>query len=97
MVGMSIKLQYKQKCYTISFVIIPDSPSEKYWEELAESRRLALEAALKENENLHNKLSEIEYENSKLKEMYNEACNLVQVLTVSNCNYGRAQNLSAGF
>ncbi|EEB15393.1 Geminin, putative [Pediculus humanus corporis] len=65
-----------------------DTPSENYWQKLAESYRTALDAALKENVNLHNsvnelsnKVNELEYENTRLKALHDEAKALVEVLT----------------
>lgn len=65
------------------FFYVLDNPSENYWQNLAESRAKALDSALKENVDLHNKLNELEYENSRLKAMLDEAKSLVEVLTVS--------------
>ncbi|KAK6625138.1 hypothetical protein RUM43_005429 [Polyplax serrata] len=61
--------------------LIIDNPSENYWQNLAESQAKALNSALKENVDLHNKLNELEYENSRLKAMLDEAKSLVEVLT----------------
>ncbi|KAK3910437.1 Geminin [Frankliniella fusca] len=61
--------------------------SERYWESLAEQRRIALEATLKENEDLHHKneelskrVSVLEEENRIAKEMLRESETLVDVL-----------------
>ncbi|GBM57039.1 hypothetical protein AVEN_51529-1 [Araneus ventricosus] len=57
-----------------------DKPPESYWEILAEERRVALEEALRENEQLHDQLQVLEVENSQLKGCLKEAENLATVL-----------------
>ncbi|XP_055684200.1 geminin [Lutzomyia longipalpis] len=56
-------------------------PSHKYWEILAEKRRVALEDALKENESLHDKIASLEAELKVSREMLEETQNLVTILT----------------
>lgn len=58
-----------------------DAPSENYWEQVAEKRRLALEEALKENKTLHSKVKLLEEENEIVKTMMKEATELVETLT----------------
>lgn len=58
-----------------------DVPSENYWKQLAERRRVALDEALKENETLHTKVKLLEEENAVVKAMMKEATDLVQTLT----------------
>ncbi|CAL1261205.1 unnamed protein product [Larinioides sclopetarius] len=57
-----------------------DKPPESYWEMLAEERRVALEEALRENEQLHDQLQVLEAENSQLKGCLKEAEKLATVL-----------------
>lgn len=66
-----------------------ESASENYWQGLAEQRRVALEATLKENEALHQKNEELtkrvallEEENQVAKELLQESETLVDVLKV---------------
>lgn len=56
-------------------------PSEHYWKGLAEQRRVALEVSLKENEELHNKIENLEEELTIARQMIDESKNLVEVLT----------------
>ncbi|KAJ1522312.1 hypothetical protein ONE63_002609 [Megalurothrips usitatus] len=65
----------------------PDAVSEKYWENLAEQRRIALEATLKDNkelvelnENLHKRVELLEEENAVLKEQLAQSDTLVDTL-----------------
>ncbi|XP_011682550.1 geminin [Strongylocentrotus purpuratus] len=55
-------------------------PTGKYWEELAEERRVALEETLKENEKLFIENSELKEENDKLKVMADQAEYLADVV-----------------
>lgn len=57
-----------------------EGPSEKYWEQLAESRRRALEDSLCENEGLHNRVRSLEDELNVTNEMLDQARGLVEVL-----------------
>lgn len=57
-----------------------EGPSEKYWERLAESRRLALDDSLRENEGLHNRVRSLEEELNVTNEMLEEARSLVEIL-----------------
>lgn len=72
----------------MNFVCL-DAVSENYWEKLAEQRRLALEATLKENAELHTlnedlrkRVTLLEEENEIAKEMLRESETLVDVLKV---------------
>lgn len=56
-------------------------PSEHYWKGLAEQRRIALEHSLRENEELHNKVVNLEEELNIARQMIDESKNLVEVLT----------------
>ncbi|XP_035717769.1 geminin-like isoform X1 [Vespa mandarinia] len=55
-------------------------PSENYWEVLAERRRIALDDALEENKELHERVSKLQEENRLCKEMLDETRALVEVL-----------------
>lgn len=57
-----------------------EEPSEKYWQKLAESRRLALDDSLRENEGLHNRVRSLEEELDVTNEMLDQARSLVEVL-----------------
>lgn len=56
-------------------------PSEGYWKTLAERRRIALDISLKENEDLHDKINNLEEELNISRAMLDESRNLVEVLT----------------
>lgn len=56
-------------------------PSEGYWKQLAEKRRIALDISLKENEELHEKVTSLEEELMISREMLEESKNLVELLT----------------
>lgn len=56
-------------------------PSESYWKVLAEKRRIALDVSLKENEELHEKVTSLEEELVIARAMLDESKNLVEVLT----------------
>lgn len=56
-------------------------PSENYWKGLAEQRRIALENSLRENEELHHKIDNLEEELSIARQMIDESKSLVEVLT----------------
>ncbi|XP_026282039.1 geminin isoform X1 [Frankliniella occidentalis] len=78
----------KEKSATVTADdLTSESTSERYWESLAEQRRIALEATLKENEELHYKNEELskkvailEEENHTAKELLRESETLVDVL-----------------
>nr|AFB70998.1 Geminin [Lytechinus pictus] len=55
-------------------------PTGKYWEELSEERRVALEETLKENEKLFIENQELKEENSKLQVMADQAEYLADVV-----------------
>ncbi|KAK7864506.1 hypothetical protein R5R35_003119 [Gryllus longicercus] len=57
-----------------------EEPSEAYWKQLAETRRVALDEALNENQTLYEKIELLEQENEKAKEMLDEARCLIEVL-----------------
>lgn len=56
-------------------------PSEGYWKTLAEKRRIALELALKENEELHDEKASLTEELNISRAMLEESKNLVELLT----------------
>lgn len=56
-------------------------PSDGYWKTLAEKRRIALDISLKENEELHEKVTSLEEELVLSREMLEESKNLVELLT----------------
>lgn len=56
-------------------------PSDGYWKALAEKRRIALDISLKENEELHEKVTSLEEELTISREMLEESKNLVELLT----------------
>lgn len=58
-----------------------DEPSEGYWKVLAEQRRIALDLSLKENEELHGRVHNLEEELNVSRAMLEETQNLVEVLT----------------
>lgn len=68
--------------YQHSIHFYSDGPSEGYWEILAERRRVALDAALKENEELHQRIALLEEENAQCKLLLDETRHLVETLTV---------------
>lgn len=87
---MHVCKQYN-KFSSIKVCDLIDAPgtSERFWESLAERRRLALKNALEENKELVEKLNRSEERNKKLqeekrvyKEMYDETVALVEVLQV---------------
>jgi len=67
--------------FTYVFLFL-GNPGDSYWEQLSESRRVALEATWKENMDLHSKVMELEYENTKLKALLAESQNAIKMLTV---------------
>lgn len=61
--------------------LISDTPSERYWEALAEKRRIALEETLNENQELYERIATLENEVKESKAMLAEARSLVEVMT----------------
>ncbi|XP_054290822.1 geminin-like isoform X1 [Macrosteles quadrilineatus] len=57
-----------------------EGPSEQYWELLAETRRKALEKALIENQQLHEKLQNLTEEKDKYKSLLDEAQMIIDTL-----------------
>nr|CAD7201023.1 unnamed protein product [Timema douglasi] len=55
-------------------------PSEKYWEVLAERRRVALEETLKENQKLHDTITLLKEECSEYKQLLKDSEDLVETL-----------------
>lgn len=72
----------RKKSTLFQILLIVDEPSPSYWRELAESRGSALEEAMIENEYLHNRIDELETENSELEELVQEAKNLAEMVQV---------------
>lgn len=56
-------------------------PSQKYWEILAEKRRVALEDALKENEALHEEVKSLKAELDQVHAMLDETNKMVETLS----------------
>uniref|UniRef100_A0A1B0DRB6 Uncharacterized protein n=2 Tax=Phlebotomus papatasi TaxID=29031 RepID=A0A1B0DRB6_PHLPP len=56
-------------------------PSQKYWEILAEKRRVALEDALKENEALHEEVKSLKAELDQAHAMLDETNKMVETLS----------------
>ncbi|XP_022789724.1 geminin-like [Stylophora pistillata] len=54
-------------------LMVSDPPPERYWELLAEERRLALQEALEENERMHKELEELRERNKSLEEIAGQA------------------------
>ncbi len=67
--------------YAFDFI---EEESIAYWKELAESRRQALEAALQENYDLHNRVEELKKDNAELEELVNEGRHLAEMINVSD-------------
>ncbi|KAF8764803.1 Geminin like protein [Argiope bruennichi] len=61
-------------------MLTSDNPPDSYWKMLAEERRIALEKALCENEQLYDQIQVLETENSQLKSCLKEAEKLAEVL-----------------
>uniref|UniRef100_A0A1B6DBW0 Geminin n=1 Tax=Clastoptera arizonana TaxID=38151 RepID=A0A1B6DBW0_9HEMI len=68
------------KKITVEDLTSEDGPSEKYWEVLAERRRVALEKALQENQSLHERITLLEEEKAQYKALLEESNALVEVL-----------------
>lgn len=77
----STKTQEKKPVITAEDLTSEDGPSEGYWEVIAERRRKALEAALKENKELTERIVLLEEENAQCKIMLDETRALVETLT----------------
>lgn len=58
-----------------------ENVGEHFWEALAEKRRVALEESLIENQELYEKIANVEDELNQSKQMLEEARSLVEVLT----------------
>ncbi|KAJ7386973.1 hypothetical protein OS493_003935 [Desmophyllum pertusum] len=54
-------------------LMVSDPPPERYWELLAEERRLALQESLEENERLHKEMEELKERNKTLEEVAGQA------------------------
>jgi len=63
----------------LSLITGEEAPPE-YWKQLAETRRLALEEALAENEILTNRVEELETENKSMEEMVAHAKTLAEMI-----------------
>lgn len=70
-----------QKKITEEDLTTEGEPREDYWKALAEKRRVALDISLKENEELHDKVSSLEEELTISRSMLEESRNLVDLLT----------------
>ncbi|KAH7957879.1 hypothetical protein HPB52_024044 [Rhipicephalus sanguineus] len=57
----------------------------QYWKELAEQRRVALEEALRENEQLHETVELLTAENKHLQSIADQALPLADLLKASSC------------
>uniref|UniRef100_A0A6M2DID5 Putative geminin-like protein tabanus bromius n=1 Tax=Xenopsylla cheopis TaxID=163159 RepID=A0A6M2DID5_XENCH len=57
------------------------SPSEHYWQVIAERTREALNKTLEENEFLHGQIADLVEENKSMKDMLDESKSLIEVLT----------------
>lgn len=68
----------EKKGITVDDLTCDAGPSEHYWETLAERRRVALEKALKENEQLHERISLLEQENEQYKVLLDEAKTVIE-------------------
>nr|CAD7429067.1 unnamed protein product [Timema monikensis] len=86
------RLDYKNRLQTQNGKLIDTSsdissgPSEKYWEVLAERRRVALEETLKENQKLHDTIALLKEECSEYKQLLKDSEDLVETLKlVSFC------------
>lgn len=70
-----------KKSVTAEDLTDAETPGSKYWELLAEQRRVALEATLVENQHLHERIEGLENELDTSRKMLEETKNLVEVLT----------------
>lgn len=55
-------------------------PSDGYWKTLAEKRRIALDISLKENEELHEKIGQLEEELNSTRDLLESAHEMVDIL-----------------
>lgn len=62
--------------------LMSDEPSSDYWKQLAEKRGEALNESLHENDQLKERLENLEEENRICKEMLDESRTLIEVLQV---------------
>lgn len=67
------KAAAEKKVITVEDLTSDAGPSEHYWETLAERRRVSLEKALKENQQLYERISLLEEENEQFKVLLEEA------------------------
>lgn len=66
-------------CDAYDLMVNEEVPTE-YWKQLAEQRRVALETALKENEQLHEQLELLSAENKHLQTIADQALPLAELL-----------------
>lgn len=66
-------------CDAYDLMVNEDVPTE-YWKQLAEQRRVALEAALKENEQLHEQVELLAAENKHLQTIADQTLPLAELL-----------------
>ncbi|XP_073983960.1 geminin DNA replication inhibitor isoform X1 [Rhodnius prolixus] len=71
----------ESKSITVEDLTSEEEPGKEYYKVLAERRRVALEEALKENEQLHEKVRHLEEENEQCNILLNETRQLVETLT----------------
>lgn len=71
----------ESKSITVEDLTSEEEPGKEYYKILAERRRVALEEALKENEQLHEKVKLLEEENKQCNILLNETRELVETLT----------------
>lgn len=86
-------------CYkseiTEADLTLRENPGERYWEIVAEKRRVALDESLKENEELHLRLSMLEEELDSARQVIDESKGLVEVLSEMLTEQTEAANESA--
>ncbi|CAG0888140.1 unnamed protein product [Darwinula stevensoni] len=70
----------QEKQQDSSEFITSEEPSLEYWKKLAEERRKALDEALKENEELWEKVHELEKEKAAMELIVNEAKAMAEML-----------------
>ncbi|XP_071835498.1 uncharacterized protein [Apostichopus japonicus] len=61
-------------------LMVQEEIPEKYWEDIAEERRVALENTLNENERLHTEVNDLKEENQRLKVTADQAVYLAEVV-----------------
>lgn len=76
----SLEANTSSKVVTIED-LTSDVPSEKYWEVLAEKRRLALDESLTENKELYDRIQLLEEELDESRKVCAETQSLVEVMT----------------